>query len=152
MDIRIRESDAQFTLRAAALIIDNDRLLLVRDNAHDSYYTPGGKVRMGESSQQAVLREIKEETGCTFTLDRLVFVQERLFTFDQKRHHEICFYYLLHLPDHSLPHGTHTDQPFESLHWLHIGNLSKHKIVPSFLCERINNLPDQPQHIIANEP
>ena len=151
MDIRIRSNNSQFTLRAAALIIHDDHVLLIRDNAHDSYYTPGGKVRLNENSQQAILREIKEETGCTPAVDRLVFIQERFFEFQQTQHHEMCFYYLMTLPD-AFPTGdTHTDQPFETLHWLHLNDLSNHKIVPSFLTEYLQHLPQQPLHIIANE-
>ena len=151
MDVRISAGDELFTLRAAALIIHNDCLLMVKDAKHDSYYTVGGKVHLGESSQQAARREACEETGCRLSVNRLLFVQERFFTFEQKQHHEICFYYLMDFDDESIREGAHTDQHFETLHYLPIRDLSQYNIVPAFLKSALQHLPAQPQHIICRE-
>lgn len=150
MDIRITRQDLCFTLRAAALIMQDDRLLMVKDTQHDSYYTIGGKVHLGEDTQQTILREVKEETGCTLDIDRLVFVQERFFTFQGKNHHEICFYYLMKTND-PLPALLHTDQDFETLHWLKICDLPHMRIVPAFLKNALQPLPQQTRHIICRE-
>ena len=151
MDIRLKSPECCFTLRAAALIIHNDRLLMVKDTKHDSYYTVGGKVRLGESSQQAALREAQEETSCRLSVNRLLFVQERFFTFEQKQHHEICFYYLMDFASESICEGVHTDQQFETLHYLPIRELAQYNIVPAFLKNALQHLPAQPQHIICRE-
>lgn len=150
MDIRITQPDCCFTLRTAALIMQNDHLLMVKDSQHDSYYTVGGKVHLGEDTRQAVLREVTEETGCTLAIDRLVFIQERFFTFQGKNHHEICFYYLMKATD-PLPAQLHTDHDFETLHWLKICDLPQMHIVPPFLKNVMHCLPLHPQHIICYE-
>jgi len=53
--------------RAQAVIIQNGRLLMVRHfdlTVREEYWClPGGGVEPGESPEQAVIRELKEETG-----------------------------------------------------------------------------------------
>lgn len=151
MDVRISVENEQFTLRAAALILLDDHLLMVRDTKHDSYYTIGGKVRLGEDSKQAALREAQEETGCKLTINRLLFVQERFFTFEEKHHHEICFYYLLDFADKNIAEGAQTDQPFETLHWLPLNRLTQYNIIPACLKTILSTLPMHTQHIICYE-
>ena len=45
---------------------------------------PAGKAELGESSIQAILREIMEETGYQTTEDKLEFIGEYPFTFPDK--------------------------------------------------------------------
>ncbi len=62
-----------------AIIIGQDRKVLVmrRDKQSGDYYTlVGGRVNEGETQEQALVREVKEETGLDITKSRLVFVEE----------------------------------------------------------------------------
>jgi len=43
------------------ILIDNKRLLGARSKNKDIYYIPGGKREPGESDEEALIREIKEE-------------------------------------------------------------------------------------------
>jgi 8-oxo-dGTP diphosphatase len=52
-------------IRAQAIIIENNKLVLIRDKATTKFYLPGGKTESGESIEQALAREITEETGVT---------------------------------------------------------------------------------------
>ena len=152
MDISIRRPDIRFHLRAAAIIIVDNRVLMVKSDDSDAYYTVGGRIRMGESSADAVLREVCEETGQPLAIDRLLFVDERFFHYDGADHHQVCFYYLMQPPAFPIPDGKPTDQAGESLAWLPIADLPKFTIIPSFLCTALQNLPDQPVHLITKEP
>ncbi len=47
--------------KLAWLHIQDKQLLVARSRGQDTYYIPGGKRELGESDQQALVREIKEE-------------------------------------------------------------------------------------------
>jgi ADP-ribose pyrophosphatase YjhB (NUDIX family) len=61
-----------------AIIMDGDRILVMRRNKYGSeYYTlVGGRVNEGEGIEQALVREVKEESGLDVTAAQLVFVEE----------------------------------------------------------------------------
>lgn len=65
-----------------ALVVNlkNEILLVKFDNENSSYGLPGGKVRWGESLENAVKREVKEEVGLDVTLDSIPLVQEAIFS------------------------------------------------------------------------
>src|SRR5512143_3545339 len=59
----------------AAVVTDGDgRLLLQRRSDNGLWGLPGGSVEIGESVSDAILREVKEETGLTVAIERLVGV------------------------------------------------------------------------------
>ena len=90
----------RFRLRAAAIIIENDAVLFATNDSENYYYSIGGARELGETAEEAVKREVLEETGIPYEIDRLAFVQENFF----KRNdgmlkglscHEITFYFLM---------------------------------------------------------
>jgi len=59
----------------SALIFDRrERLLLQQRSDGGQWGLPGGSVEIGESVSEAVVREVREETGLTVTVRRLVGV------------------------------------------------------------------------------
>lgn len=56
MDIGMKTSDGDFTLRVAALIINNNHLLVVKHNNYDCFYTIGGRINLNETSADAIVR------------------------------------------------------------------------------------------------
>jgi 8-oxo-dGTP diphosphatase len=61
-----------------AVIFIDDKVLLVKRRDIPVWEIPGGSIDKNETSDQAVLREIKEETGIIAEIDRKV----ALFSFD----------------------------------------------------------------------
>ncbi len=49
--------------RATAVVRRDGLLLLVRDRGFRNFSLPGGGVQKGESAEEAVVRELREETG-----------------------------------------------------------------------------------------
>ncbi|MBD3292301.1 MAG: NUDIX domain-containing protein, partial [Armatimonadia bacterium] len=69
----------------------------------DRYQRPvGGSLRFGETSEQAVVREVDEEIGVEMTDLRLLGVLENIFTCEGQDAHEIVFVYEARFADESL--------------------------------------------------
>src|SRR5262245_21885160 len=56
---------------AFAIILDSDLILLVKARDKDTWQLPGGRIETGESPVDAVVREVKEETGLLAQVGRL---------------------------------------------------------------------------------
>jgi len=67
-------------VRVAALILLDGRIVLVRHRAGSSTYhlLPGGGVAHGETLEDAVIREVREETGLDVSLGKLLFVNDTI--------------------------------------------------------------------------
>jgi 8-oxo-dGTP pyrophosphatase MutT (NUDIX family) len=69
------------------------------------FYRPlGGGIEFGESSQEALVREIREELNTAVTNLRYLATLENIFTFDGQPGHEIVQVYDGQLVDKSLYH------------------------------------------------
>ena len=151
MNVGFKNAAGNFSLRAAALIIYDGRILLAKSDNYDCFYTVGGGIHQNETSHEAVLRECYEEIGDHFEIDRLVFVQERFYTVENTQYHEIVFFYLMKKKDIELYSGANTDQNNEHLYWIPIDELETMNIAPAFLSAAVKNIPTEVTHIISYE-
>lgn len=71
---------------ARAIIIEGDKILVMYRNKHGSqYYTlVGGRVSEGETTDQALVREVREETGLQVTSARLVYFEPHPEPYNQQ--------------------------------------------------------------------
>jgi ADP-ribose pyrophosphatase YjhB (NUDIX family) len=159
-DICFQTADKRrFRLRAAAIIIENGCVLFATNDLESYYYSIGGGIELGETAEEAVLREVKEETGVDYEIERLAFVQENVFKRDDGMLkdlscHEITFYFLMksrgsqQLNSHSMT-ANHTIE--ERMVWLPIDKLSEYEAYPFFFREKLKNLPAYPEHIVTKQ-
>lgn len=146
-----------FRYRAAAIIVENDCVLFAGNEKENYYYSVGGGVHMGESSEEAVKREVYEETGIEYEVDRLAIIHENFFygldnSLKNLECHEVCFYYLMkpkgnqELKCESFTQGTR-----EYMYWLPIKDLDNYRHFPSFMKSYLENIPDKIVHIVTDE-
>src|SRR6266581_5731115 len=70
-------SPASFRIAASALIFDGERVLLAHRRDIDWWNLPGGGMEVGETVDEAVCREVREETGLEVEVERLVGVYSK---------------------------------------------------------------------------
>lgn len=75
-----------------ALVVRDGAILLV-SNTGDYWYTPGGRIEHGESAQDALLRELREETGLSGRVAGFSHVEE-FFKPSKGLHHINLFFYV----------------------------------------------------------
>lgn len=151
MDIDFKTSSGNFSLRSAALVIRDNRLLVAKNDKFDCFYIVGGGIHEDESSDKAVIRELYEETGYLFEIDKLIYIQERFYKVGNIRHHEVVFFYLMKGTDIELQNGINTDQLNEKLYWIPIEKLENINLVPAFLKIAVKNISSEITHIVSYE-
>jgi len=82
-------SSKSIEIIARGVLINQARVLMCRNKKHGYFYLPGGHVEFGERAQDALLREMLEETGLAATAGPLLLTSEQFFDDGRKVHHEI---------------------------------------------------------------
>lgn len=147
-----------FRYRAAAIIIEDGCVLFASNQRDDYYYSIGGGVHMGETAEDAVLREVYEETGVHYEIDHLAVIHENFFnsntgTLNALDCHELSFYFMMK------PRGTqelnsnsisaYGDK--ELMHWVPIEDLDKVKAFPAFLKDYLSKEHTGVEHIVTDD-
>jgi ADP-ribose pyrophosphatase YjhB (NUDIX family) len=156
VDISFKTELGKFNYRVCAVIINDKKLLVMRDNHADYFYLPGGRVQFNETAENAVLRELKEELNIDAKIIRALYFNQNFFFEDvlKVNYHEIGVYYLIDISKTDiLSRGnsfkgveTTKNQQFE---WMSFDDVKKSYLYPLFIKENIDNLPHTMQ--IINE-
>ena len=104
MDVSFKIGNEKFNYRVCAMIISDGKILAMHDERSPYYYLPGGSVAIGETAENAVIREIREELGVTPKIVRPVWLNQAFFTEDVNNlhYHELCIYFLMDITDTDL--------------------------------------------------
>lgn len=79
MDISFNNGNEKFNYRVCAMIINEGKILAMKDGNSPYYYLPGGRVKIGETAEYAVLRECKEELNAELEIIRPLWLNQAFF-------------------------------------------------------------------------
>ena len=84
-----------FKFRASAygILFENNKILLKRHPAIEKFDLPGGGIELDETIPEGLVREIKEETGLSVEVGKLLLVEDSFFTHNGEDAHGILIFY-----------------------------------------------------------
>ncbi len=149
-----------FRFRAAAIIVEEGCVLFMSNGVDNYCYSVGGGVHMGEAAEDAVKREVFEETGVHYEIDRLAVIHENFFNQSEGSLkglccHEVALYYLMK-PIGRRVFDSHNLSIFgteEKLVWIPVDELGKGdiKTFPEFMKDYLAKMPEGVVHIVSKE-
>lgn len=102
-DILFEENDYMFSYRVAGICVQNGKVLIHKPANEDSFAFPGGHVAYGETNEETLIREFREEIGADISVNNLKWVQENFFPWGEKKCHQICLYYIVTINGGNIP-------------------------------------------------
>src|SRR5215472_3095956 len=118
-EVTMPTNSARLRVAVSALLFDEHRVLLILRRDIDWWNLPGGGMELGETVEDAVKREVREETGLEVEVEQLVGVyskpqkQEIVLTFrcrkiggvltETEEARECCYFLPDALPVNTLP-------------------------------------------------
>ena len=155
-DMCVRCGKGVINIRVGAIITKDNHVLMVRNNRDNFFYSVGGRIQFGETAEQAVKREVREELGFEMEIDRLGFICEAYFygTIGDKQErliYEPAFYFYMIVPDDfELESKTFLeDGSPEYLEWVPFD--TEKTVYPEFFKTELNNPSRETKYIVADE-
>ena len=143
-------------IRVGAIIMKDGKILMVGNERANYLYSVGGRVKFGETAEEAIVREVFEETGVKMEIDRLGFAYENYFYGDApsnlgKLIYEISFFFYMKVPSDFAPisESFTEDNSKEHLKWVSLDEGIK--MYPEFFRKELKNPTDTVKHFIKDE-
>ncbi len=158
-DILFRKDGFVFSYRVAGIALQNGKVLLQKPTNEDFYAFPGGHVEFGETNEETLVREFKEEIGAEIRVGALKWVAEAFFPWGESPCHQICLYYAIDITDDDIPkdgmfmakehiEGRNFDLEF---HWVPIEKISELEIYPAAAKELLEKFDEGVKHFVYKE-
>ena len=155
-DMTLPIDNGYVNVRVGAIIMQGDRFLMVGNDQSPYLYSVGGRLHFGETAEEAVVREVFEETGIRMEIDRLGFVHENYFYGDSpsnlgKLIYEISFYFYMKVPHDFSPMSESftEDNSKEHLKWVSLDE--DIKMYPEFFRTELKHPTDTVKHFVSDE-
>lgn len=158
-DILYNSGDFIFSYRVAGICVQNGKVLLQKTAEDDGFAFPGGHAAFGETNEETLIREFKEETGANISVGGLKWVAEIFFPWGDKSCHQICLYYMVTINSAEIQkEGTFTayehieGRAFDvEFHWIPLENVKNIPVYPSDAAELLFSLDGDVRHFVYRE-
>ena len=149
MDLTFKTEGGIFNYRVCAVILHEGKILATKDQNSPYYYLPGGRVKLHEPAEKAIVREVREELDIEPKIVRPLWLNQGFFTEDVTgvRFHELCLYYLVDISETDLLSKGEKFTMIESgrphyYEWIPLSCLEEAYLYPLFIKKKIFDLPE----------
>ena len=152
MDLTLKVEDYKLNIRAACLINHNNKILFHKNINSDHYCIIGGRIEIGESSEETIKREMMEELKKEIEITGYAGTIENFFIMDGEKYHEIMFIYRAEFKNDD-DKKIETDlkncegNDYLQYEWINIDKIEEVSIKPRAIKEIIKN-GKVPVHVI----
>lgn len=159
-DVLFKTENYVFSYRVGGILIHKGKVLMQRAAGDDGYAVVGGHVALGETTEETVVREFKEEIGADIKVERLLMVNESFFPWGNRPCHQINLFYLVSLKnEEQIP----LDRDFKALDelgaerieldmcWIPLERIPEVKIYPKDAKQYILNPPKEIVHFVYKQ-
>ena len=112
---------------ARGVCVKDGKVLLCRGKGLGSTYLPGGHIEFGETGAEALVREMREETGLESTAGKLLGVVENSFLQHGEKHCEINLVYELSIGKCDVA----AQEDWIGFEWCPLSNLDAANLLPA---------------------
>ena len=156
LDMTVPCDDGIINIRVGAIILKNGKFLMVGNRRSDYLYSVGGRLKFGETAEEAVQREVFEETGVRMETERLGFVHENYFYADSPAHlgrlvYEVSFFFYMKVTEDFEPRCASftEDDSKEFLKW--VAPDEEMTIYPGFFRTELARPEPTVKHFVTDE-
>ena len=146
-DITFKICNVRVNCRAVAIILNEGNILFQKRETDPVWALPGGKIRVGEKSEDTIKRELKEELELNkFNVERCNSISEYFFTFDNTLIHQYIFSYTVSVDNTEWILDEIGEFDGKEINenlvfkWFDIDSLANAPIKPDFLKEQIDGI------------
>lgn len=155
LDVVFKTEKAVFNYRVAGIWIENGHVLIHRSVNDNHWSLPGGRVAISEESKTSLKREFLEELNVNIKIDRLVWIVENFFNYEEKDFHEIGFYYSVNSDEKSFVLDKKRFHWLEGerliFQWTPINELKNVELFPEFLRTDLSNSLEKTKHFVVKQ-
>ena len=143
-------------VRTVGVLVRDGKILIQRDAGGCEYALPGGHIQMGETLEEGLIREFREETGAQIRCERMLWSEECFWEWNGRKTHNLAFYYRIALePGWDIPDAgefvPHKDNRNVVLGWMPVAELQNATVYPRFLKTEITCLDGPMKHFVTKE-